>query len=106
MSEIIIPEEIKSMPFEQALSELETLVAKMENGGLTLEELMSGFERGRQLSTCCRNKLAALERKIEILSKDDGYAGKWNDFNPGNTRNAPPSGHEAAPANDNSELPF
>lgn len=87
MAEIKIPEDIKAMPFETALAELESLVAKMENGGLPLEELMAGFERGRVLTEYCRSKLASLERKITVLSRDDGAAGEWSDFIPGNDRN-------------------
>ena len=87
MAEINIPDDVKAMPFETALAELETLVAKMENGGLPLEELMAGFERGRVLTEYCRGKLASLERKITVLSKDDGAAGQWSDFTPGNDRN-------------------
>lgn len=87
MAEITIPDDIKAMPFEAALAELETLVAKMENGGLPLEDLMAGFERGRLLTGYCRGKLAALERKITVLSRDDGADGQWQDFVPGNDRN-------------------
>ena len=101
MSEITIPEDIQAMPFENALAELENLVAKMESGGLALEELMAGFERGRILTIYCRSKLTALERKIEILSRDDGNSGQWQDFVPGSSRNAPETG--TVPDN---ELPF
>ncbi len=88
MAEIIIPADIQQMPFEDALAELENLVAKMEDGGLALEELMKGFERGKILTIYCRGKLAALERKIEILSRDDGSNGVWQNFTPENSRNA------------------
>ncbi len=101
MSEITIPEDIQAMPFENALAELENLVAKMESGGLALEELMAGFERGRILTIYCRSKLAVLERKIELLSRDDGGSGQWQDFVPGTSRNAPANGAAA-----DNELPF
>jgi exodeoxyribonuclease VII small subunit len=104
MSQITIPEDIQNMPFEQALNELETLVAKMENGGLTLEELMNGFERGKLLTISCRSKLATLERKIEILSNDNGADGQWSDFAPGNSRNAPQT--PRSPETDEADLPF
>ena len=87
MAEIIIPADIQQMPFEDALAELENLVAKMEDGGLALEELMKGFERGKMLTIYCRGKLATLERKIEILSRDDGSDGVWQNFAPENSRN-------------------
>ncbi len=87
MSNIPIPEDISSMSFENALAELENLVGKMENGGLALEELMKGFERGKLLTVYCRSKLAVLERKIEVLSRDDGESGQWQDFMPESSRN-------------------
>ena len=89
MPEIKIPDDIRAMPFEAALAELEALVAKMENGGLALEELMAGFERGRLLTEYCRGKLAGLERRIVLLTKDDGGEGQWTDFAPNTDRNRP-----------------
>lgn len=91
--EPISPEELEAMPFEQALERLETLVAKMETGRLPLEELMSDFETGSRLVNACRGKLDALERKIELLTRDDGKEGEWSDFEadvPSPVRNAPP----------------
>ena len=87
MAEIKIPADIAAMPFEAALAELETLVGRMENGGLALEELMAGFERGRLLTEHCRKQLSALERKITVLTRDNGGDGEWSDFAPGNNRN-------------------
>lgn len=92
MSEIKIPADIQAMPFEAALAELETLVAKMETGGLALEELMTGFERGRLLTEYCRDKLAGLERRIALLTRDDGGDGQWSDFAPETDRNRPAEG--------------
>ena len=72
-----IPQELS---FEAALNELEMLVGKMENGRLSLDELISGFERGQKLAGLCRSKLDNLERKISLLAKDDGNNGIWQDF--------------------------
>lgn len=80
MPEIKIPADIAAMNFEQALAELETLVAKMENGGLPMNELMNDFERGCQLTGHCRKQLAIMERKISMLVNDDGKDGQWTDF--------------------------
>ncbi len=85
-------EELKKLPFEQALQELETLVAKMEEGRLPLEQLIENFESGSGLVKVCRARLDALERKIELLTRDDGGQGEWTDFEsdiPSPSRNAP-----------------
>lgn len=80
MSDTTIPEDIAAMPFEQAIIELESLVAKMEAGGQSIEDLMNNFERGCQLTGHCRKQLSKLERKISLLVNDDGQNGQWTDF--------------------------
>lgn len=96
-------EELQALPFEQALERLETLVAKMETGNLPLEELIRNFEEGSKLAAVCRGKLDTLERKIELLTRDDGDRGEWTDFEsavPSGSRNAPP------PPSDGADAPF
>ncbi len=75
-----VPDDTSQLAFEAALAELEKTVAKMEAGQLPLEELIVCFERGSKLAARCRAKLDALERKIEILTRDDGKEGSWSDF--------------------------
>jgi len=57
----------KNPDFESSLKELETLVGKMEQGELSLEESLSHFERGVQLSRTCQQALKDAEQKVEIL---------------------------------------
>lgn len=59
-------------PFEQSLRELETLVEKMEQGDLSLEESLQHFERGVQLTRACQQALKDAEQKVETLLKKDG----------------------------------
>lgn len=97
------------MPFEQALEKLETLVARMETGRLPLEELMQNFEAGSELARACRAKLDKLERKIELLTRDDGGEGQWTDFEsdvPSPVRNAPEPPPAAPEVQTEEELPF
>ena len=58
--------------FETSLQELETLVEKMEQGDLSLEESLGHFERGVQLSRNCQQALKTAEQKVEILMKKNG----------------------------------
>ena len=63
-------EEIK---FEDALTRLEEIVEKLEEGDLPLEESLSVFEEGIKLSRVCAKLLNEAERKVEILTKgEDG----------------------------------
>jgi exodeoxyribonuclease VII small subunit len=57
--------------FEDALGELEGIVKKLEEGGLSLEESLSAFEKGMNLSKVCFKKLNEAQRKIEILTKNE-----------------------------------
>ncbi len=63
----------EQMKFEQAMDELEKIVAKMEEGGLTLDESIEKFERGIRLSQICAKHLRKAELKVEKLTRtDDG----------------------------------
>ena len=57
----------KSPDFEQALSELEALVTRLERGDLPLEEALKSFERGVALTRACQAALTAAQQKVEIL---------------------------------------
>ncbi len=61
-----------SLDFEQALTELETLVEKMEQGDLSLEDSLKSFERGVELTRTCQKALAEAEQKVEQLLTPDG----------------------------------
>jgi len=49
------------------LKELETLVARLEQGELSLDESLRQFERGVELARLCEQALKAAEQKVEIL---------------------------------------
>ena len=53
--------------FEAAIAELESIVKKLEEGDLPLEQSLVLYERGVQLSRFCHARLEAAERRFEIL---------------------------------------
>jgi len=55
---------------EEALDDLERIVAELEEGKLSLEESLSLFEKGMRLVGLCNAKLEAAEQKIESLTGD------------------------------------
>jgi exodeoxyribonuclease VII small subunit len=55
--------------FEAALSELESIVKRLEDGDLTLESSLALYERGVELSRYCHSRLEQAERRIEILNE-------------------------------------
>ena len=57
--------------FELALEELETLVASMETGELTLDQSLQAFERGIVLTRACQSALRQAELKVQALTEND-----------------------------------
>jgi exodeoxyribonuclease VII small subunit len=57
----------KSVDFEQALGELETVVERLEHGELPLDEALKQFERGIELARGCQDALKQAEQRVEIL---------------------------------------
>ena len=98
-----IPQELS---FEAALSELEMLVGKMETGRLSLDELISGFERGQKLAGFCRSKLDNLERKITLLARDDGSNGQWQNFDTASGEQLSPRAAASAASVQDQDIPF
>ena len=61
--------------FERSLSELESLVERLERGDLPLEDALKTFERGVELTRHCQTSLKAAQQKVEILLKRSGQSG-------------------------------
>lgn len=53
--------------FEEAMDELESIVARLESGDVPLEQAIELFQEGMKLSKLCGGKLEQVERKIEML---------------------------------------
>jgi exodeoxyribonuclease VII small subunit len=62
--------EIGDLSFEAAFTELEQMVGKLEDGGLTLEESLAVFERGRILAAFCSQKLEEAELKVKQMAPE------------------------------------
>lgn len=59
----------ENLSLEEALEELEKLVAQLEQGDLPLEQALKAFERGIALTRTCQESLAKAEQKVKILSE-------------------------------------
>lgn len=65
--------DLSGLTYEEALAALETVVARLESGDVTLDESMKLFERGTALAKICATRLAAIEHQItQLLEKADG----------------------------------
>jgi exodeoxyribonuclease VII small subunit len=56
--------------YEDALGELDRLVAAMEAGQLPLDRLLDSYRRGAELLSFCRARLEAVEQQVQVL--EDG----------------------------------
>jgi exodeoxyribonuclease VII small subunit len=61
-----------SLQFERALSDLEHLVERMEEGDLSLEDALASYERGVALSRTCQKALDNAEQRVRVLTESDG----------------------------------
>ena len=60
----------EDLTFEQAFSELETVVAALESEGRPLNEAIALYERGQVLAKYCAELLEKAELKVRQLSGD------------------------------------
>lgn len=61
--------------YEDAMTELERLVAEMEGGQVPLDRLVEGYRRGAELLAFCRGRLEAVEAQVKVL--EDGQLKPW-----------------------------
>jgi exodeoxyribonuclease VII small subunit len=56
--------------FEEAMAELEELVAQMEAGELPLEASVAAYKRGSELVKFCAGQLDKVESQVKVLEGD------------------------------------
>ena len=61
---------IEELSFEEALKELEGIVAQLQNGDITLKESIDAFQRGVKLSNYCSQSLENAEKTMAKLMND------------------------------------
>jgi exodeoxyribonuclease VII small subunit len=68
------PADIAAMSFEQALGELEQIVARLESGQAPLEDSIRMYERGAALKAHCEQRLEAARLRVEKIVMGAGGA--------------------------------
>lgn len=61
----------KQTSFEEALAELEGIVAELEAGDLDLADLITKYSEGIKLSNFCMQSLKRAEETIDLLIQDN-----------------------------------
>ena len=74
-------EEPKS--FEDAMSRLDAIVAKLEEDKLPLDEMLARYEEGVALARYCGEKLEAAEQKVRLIAEKAGGRVTLEEFNDG-----------------------
>ena len=64
--------DVKSLSFERAIEELESIVRRLEEGKVPLEESVAIYERGEALKRRCEELLRAAEARVEKITLDAG----------------------------------
>jgi len=65
-----IQADVKQLRFERAIEELETIVKRLEDGKVPLEESVAIYERGEALKRRCEELLRQAEARVEKITTD------------------------------------
>ncbi|MBS4209646.1 exodeoxyribonuclease VII small subunit [Bacillus sp. FJAT-50079] len=60
------------LTFEEAMDQLDTIVQKLEEGDIPLEEALVIYQKGVELSKLCHDKLKNAEAQLTKVLTDDG----------------------------------
>lgn len=76
---------LETVTFEEALQELESIVASLERGEVSLDDAIAAFERGTQLKSHCQARLEEARMKVEKIKVPAAGAvpDSTSDFNMG-----------------------
>jgi exodeoxyribonuclease VII small subunit len=64
--------DVTVLSFERAIEELETIVKRLEEGKVPLEESVAIYERGETLKRRCEELLRQAEARVEKITLDAG----------------------------------
>ncbi len=62
--------DVGQMPFERAIDELESIVKRLEEGKVPLEESVAIYERGEALKRRCEDLLRQAEARVDKITLD------------------------------------
>ena len=77
-----VPADIAALPFDKSLEELRVVVARLEEGGLPLEESINLYERGVTLHDHCAGLLDSAELRVQRLVDAAGGTPRALDLRP------------------------
>ena len=68
----------KAVSFDQAIQELEDIVRQLEQGDVPLEDAISLYKKGMELSSVCHDKLQNAEKQLISIMDENGEKTPFN----------------------------
>ncbi|WP_440706282.1 exodeoxyribonuclease VII small subunit [Heyndrickxia oleronia] len=62
----------ETLSFEKAMEQLEVIVQRLEKGDVPLEEALTIYKKGMELSKLCHDKLKTVEEQLTSIITDNG----------------------------------
>ena len=64
---VSLSDDLAELSVEDAFGQLEQLISRMEEPGISLEESFACYERGVQLIRHCNDRIDRVEKKVQML---------------------------------------
>lgn len=64
----------KKIILEESFEQLETIIAELEKGDMTLEDSFKKYEEGMKLIKNCSNSIDRVEKKLIVLENGEEFA--------------------------------
>lgn len=91
-------EQINALSFEEALGQLESMVARIESGEIGLEQSLETYEQGMALVKRCRAVLQHTEQRVETLKvQANGSTGDGDSADRGASESPAPGSSDPPP---------
>ena len=74
--------DISKLSFEEAIKELGSIVGKIEQGEIPLQDSLTQYERGMSLIQHCQTILKKAEKRIEKISRPEAKSQQETDDTP------------------------
>lgn len=97
-------DDVAGLTYEQALAQLDLLIAQLEKGDIPLDEAITAYERGSRLAAYCAELLERTEQRVSQLVVGGDGTLRERPLEPIPAASPPPP--RARPRVDPSEVPF
>lgn len=68
----------EEIQFEEAMQKLEKVVTQLETGDVPLEEAMTLYKEGMELTVLCQGKLQRAEKQLMSMIDENGQTTQFN----------------------------